>query len=158
MIIQFLKRIKNLFTRLLAEGSSPHSIALGFAVGIFIGALPIIGFQLIPTVIVCYKLKANKIAGLTATWISNAFTYIPLYYYEYLVGCLILPHYQVITKNTFKTLFIEVSFSKFVDVGEKLLVPLLVGSMLNAVVLSVSSYFIVKFIFTAYQRRIIHKR
>lgn len=52
---------------------SPRQIALGFALGIFIGWMPI-GLQMIVAIIVATLVGANRIAAALATWFTNPFT------------------------------------------------------------------------------------
>ncbi len=70
---------------------SPHSVAMGLAVGVFVGCLPIIPFQIITALAIAIVLRCSKIAAALGTWITNPL-YAPFVYYGlYLVGRMIIP-------------------------------------------------------------------
>ena len=72
--------------RILHVDDSPHRIALGVALGLFVAYLPSFGFHLILLVILSFIFKANKFVALACVWISNPLTFIPIYYPNYLIG------------------------------------------------------------------------
>ena len=92
MPIRYLaKRIERFFIyRVLHVDDTPHRIALGVAVGIFITWTPTIGFQMLLTVALAALLRANKVVGVPFVWLSNPFTLPPIYGPNYLVGCWLL--------------------------------------------------------------------
>ena len=72
--------------RILHANDSPHSIALGVAIGVFVGYMPALGFQMVIAIAVALWLKANKFAAGAFVWISNPFTIVAIYYPNYVVG------------------------------------------------------------------------
>jgi len=85
------KKTKDFFIyRVLHVDDTPHRIALGVAIGIFITWTPTMGIQMILTVLVSAIFRANKAVGVPFVWISNPLTIIPIYYPNYLVGCWLL--------------------------------------------------------------------
>ena len=76
--------------RILHIGDSPHRIALGLALGIFIAYTPPLGFHMIFVAMLAFMLKANKFVALTSVWICNPFTFIFIYYPNYLLGRVLL--------------------------------------------------------------------
>ena len=78
--------------RVLHVDDTPHRIALGVAVGVFVAWTPTVGFQMILTIFLAWLLRANKLVGVPFAWISNPFTLIPIYMWcNYNVGRLLLP-------------------------------------------------------------------
>jgi len=69
---------------------TPRSIALGTAIGAFIGLTPTVGLQMILVVflaVVARRLfRFNRMAALVTVYISNPITVVPIYYVDYLVG------------------------------------------------------------------------
>ena len=63
-----------------------HQIALGLAVGIFVGFLPIMGIQMSVAVPLAFFLRCNKLLAAAGVWITNPATFIPLYYFNYRFG------------------------------------------------------------------------
>lgn len=73
---------------ILQLDDSAHSIALGTAIGLFIAWTPTVGIHMILVIALAVLLRANKVAGLIAVYISNPFTFVPMYWFEYKVGAL----------------------------------------------------------------------
>jgi uncharacterized protein (DUF2062 family) len=86
-----LNRLKRFFVyRVLHVDDTPHRIALGLAIGIFVTWTPTIGLQMLLTIALSWLLRANKAVGVPFVWISNPLTVPPIYGPNYLVGCWIL--------------------------------------------------------------------
>jgi uncharacterized protein (DUF2062 family) len=74
------------YERFLKIRGEPRQIALGLALGIFIGMLPVLGLQTVSAIFFASLLKWNKIAAALGTLISNPLTIPPLYAITYFVG------------------------------------------------------------------------
>lgn len=86
-----LNRLRRFFVyRVLSLDDTPHRIALGVAIGIFVTWTPTIGFQMILTVALAWLLRANKLVGVPFVWISNPFTLVPIYGPNFLLGSWLL--------------------------------------------------------------------
>ena len=90
IFLNLIKRIRLFFSWLWHQEGSPSQRALGFGVGIFSGCFPFFGLQTLMGVFLAKILKVNSILAALGTWISNPFTYVPLYYFNYKVGSLLL--------------------------------------------------------------------
>ncbi len=87
-----IRLVKYHYLRFLRLPGDPKSIALGVAIGIFIGVLPVFPVQTILIFGFCLHFKASKVAGiLSSLIISNPFTFFFQYYLSWLVGNMILP-------------------------------------------------------------------
>ena len=75
--------------RVLHIDDSPHRIALGLAIGLFIAFSPIVGLHLPMVILLALLLRANKFAAITSVWVCNIFTLAFILYPNYLVGWLI---------------------------------------------------------------------
>ena len=65
------KRMASFFVhRVLHVPDTPHRIALGVAIGIFVAWTPTIRFQMVLTVVLAWLLGANKSVGVPFVWIS----------------------------------------------------------------------------------------
>lgn len=88
---KILKRItKFVKFRVLHLDDSPHRIALGIALGVFVAYTPPLGHHIILVLLLSFIFRANKAAAMTWIWLSNPLTYILLYYPNYLVGRAVL--------------------------------------------------------------------
>ena len=81
------KKILSLFPK---QNGSPFFNAKGVAVGVFCGCFPFFGFQTLLGIFLAKAAKGNLFLAAIGTWISNPFTYIPLYFFNYKVGSLLL--------------------------------------------------------------------
>jgi len=81
------KKILSLFRQ---QNGSPSFNAKGLAIGVFSGCFPFFGFQTLLGVFFAKLAKGNIVLAAIGTWISNPFTYIPLYYFNYKVGSIFI--------------------------------------------------------------------
>lgn len=137
--------------RVLHIDDTPHRIALGLAIGIFVTWTPTLGFQMALTVMLAALCRANKLVGIPFVWISNPLTAVPLYGLNYLIGAWVLPGNY--SWNEFSVAIdkaIKLNggwFDKAVAWwGATLQVfwPLWVGSILVGLVLGLASYFVTR--------------
>lgn len=139
---------------------TPHRLALGVAIGIFVGWTPTIGLQSAITILLALMLKANKVVGLPLVWISNPFTLVPIYWPNYLIGNAVMTIFvgdrprmtfkmfeqavMELLKNTFNILSRD-SWAQLHQILIKFLdftVDLWVGSALVGLILAIISYFV----------------
>ena len=90
IFLNLIQRISKFISWLWNQEGSPSQRALGFGVGIFSGCFPFFGLQTLMGVFLAKIFKGNSILAAVGTWISNPFTYVPLYYFNYRVGSLVL--------------------------------------------------------------------
>ncbi|MBU0756638.1 MAG: DUF2062 domain-containing protein [Nanoarchaeota archaeon] len=134
-------RIKNHFQQVLRIKTSPHAIAMGFAVGTFINIFPTPGFgMLIGLLVIIIFKKINKIALLLAFAIFNPIFMIPIHYASYLIGDTILNPLPLIE---YKVVFFQQVYN--------LTRRLFIGNIILSIPISTISYFIVKSIVKKYQ-------
>ncbi|WP_299412610.1 DUF2062 domain-containing protein [Acaryochloris sp. IP29b_bin.148] len=80
------RRGRYFYLRFIRLQGSPDAIARGLAVGAFAGMFPIFGFQILFGVFLAAWVRGNKLTAAAATWISNPFTYLPLFAFNFRVG------------------------------------------------------------------------
>jgi uncharacterized protein len=68
----------------------PHHVALGMAVGVFVGATPTIPFHTVLALALAFVLKASKPAAVIGVWFSNPLTIPVLYLGSYKTGRLLM--------------------------------------------------------------------
>ncbi len=107
-IEQFKRFIK---FRILHTNDSPHRIAKGMAVGLFIAWSPLIGLHIILALLLSTLLKANKFIAVIGVWVCNPFTIVPIYYPSYFLGKKILSIFY--PENNFSGSQIKDMFSSF---------------------------------------------
>jgi hypothetical protein len=85
------RKLKKVFLHyILHADDTPHRIALGAAVGMFIAWTPTIGIQMVLAVAIATLLRANKAVTIPMVWISNPLTNVPIYAFAYAFGNFLL--------------------------------------------------------------------
>jgi hypothetical protein len=133
--------------RVLSLDDTPHRIALGVAIAVFVTWTPTVGLQMLLTVAVATLLRANKLVGLPFCWLSNPATFVPIYIPNYWVGCKLLGRTPdgwstIVDAMHFSGGWLERTATWYQTVSE-IFWELLLGSVVVALVLSVMSYFAV---------------
>ena len=90
--MNFIKNLhyKKILSLFLKQDGTPFFNAKGIAVGVFCGCFPFFGFQTLLGLFLAKAAKGNLFLAAIGTWISNPFTYIPLYFFNYKVGSFFL--------------------------------------------------------------------
>ncbi len=78
--------LKKAYVRFLKIRGTPREIALGLAVGLFVGMSPTMGFQMAIAVPIAAMFKLNKLAAAMAVWVTNPVTAPFIYSSTYFVG------------------------------------------------------------------------
>ena len=81
-----LNALRRVYERFVKIRGRPQEIALGFALGIFIGMTPTMGIQMPIAVFFAAIFKWSKISAASGVWITNPFTAPFIYGSTYFVG------------------------------------------------------------------------
>ena len=143
----------NIWNKLLHLKADPHDIALGLALDIFVGFLPIMGIQMVVAGLVCLPFKrANKVAAVAGVWITNPLTVIPIYAFIYWVGTFLYPAESVVTPATIMSRMTDVlkldgfiaQTEGFLALGVDIFLPMCIGGAVVGLIAMVPTYFITK--------------
>ena len=121
----------------MKQDGSPFFNAKGIAVGVFCGCFPFFGFQTLLGLFLARVAKGNLFLAAIGTWISNPFTYVPLYFFNYKVGSSLLRNSSDIILE--KNFMIEELWEK----GSVFSLRLILGSALVGLFFASISGFIV---------------
>jgi uncharacterized protein (DUF2062 family) len=83
-------QLLRIYTRLVNIHGEPRPVALGYALGVFLAASPLMGIHCILAVSIAGALRWNKLAAGIGALHSNLFTAPVLYSTTYLIGAKIL--------------------------------------------------------------------
>jgi len=122
----------------LALDDSPHAIALGVAIGVFVGLTPTVGIQTVLILALVFLCRPffyfNGSAAMAATYVSNPFTMVPLYYFWYQVGAWFIP--GNISFEDFNSALQFDGFSGWwstvCNLGVQVGIPTIIGGLLTA--------------------------
>jgi uncharacterized protein (DUF2062 family) len=103
--------------RILHIDDTPHRLALGIALGIFVAWTPTIGVQMVLVVLLATMCRANKLVGIPMVWISNPFTLPLVYYPNYLIGRYLLGLFNAQTTTNYSFRQLENLLAKFHDMS-----------------------------------------
>jgi uncharacterized protein (DUF2062 family) len=129
------RQLRYWYLRLLRFQGSPQYLARGIASGVFSGCFPLFGLQIIIGVAIATVLRGNRIMAAAATWVSNPFTYVPLFAFNYQVGDRLLGSQPI---NGFSDLD---SLKTWMDMGAEVSSRLMLGSTVVGLGAALGSYY-----------------
>lgn len=159
-----------------ATGSA-HQIALGVAIGFFIGWLPIVGIQMVVAVVVCTIFRANRVVPIFPIWLTNPVTIIPIYSFNYWIGWLLVggPPLSDLVKVLSRVLSVPApspdmgrfaawwlgvkhALGEVLSMGWDMQLPLWLGCVIVGTALAVPSYYISYRIVNTFRAAVARKR
>ncbi|MFW5837723.1 MAG: DUF2062 domain-containing protein [Desulfovibrionaceae bacterium] len=135
------------YLRVVRLRATPHNIALGVALGIFIGFMPIIPFQSVVVITLALIFRASKLAAWLATFISNPLDMIPLYYLLFRVGDTVMPFEGLRFDPS------DLTMEGLLHTGAKVFAVMVAGGLVMGFPASIASYFVSKWIVKRYRAR-----
>ncbi len=141
--------LRRSFRRVFASLSTPHKIALGGAIGVFVAFTPTVGIQSVISVSLALLVKANPIAAYFPVWITNPATIPVIYYFNTRIGAGLLGRASELNWEYFRSINIDNFFDKLLN----MLWPLTVGSVLVGLVAGALSYPLFYYAAAAFRKR-----
>jgi len=87
---QLLRPVRRALSWLWQQEGSAGQRARGLAAGVFCGCYPFFGLQTLLGIGLASLVRGNHLLAAAGTWISNPFTYVPLYWFNFQLGCLLI--------------------------------------------------------------------
>jgi uncharacterized protein len=140
------RRLGEFYRQFVSLKGDPRRIALGIAIGVFIGVTPTIPFHTALIVAVSVLFRQHVAAAYLGSWlISNPLT-IPVFYFsQYEAGRLLLG-----VERCTLTLP-DYSLTAIANLGWHILLPLQVGGLLFAPFFAVPAYLVTRRLLTAWR-------
>lgn len=146
-------RIRPVFRWIVRLRSSPGAIAGGFSLGLFIAFTPTVGLQVILAVILATILNVNRPAAIMAVWVTNPVTIPAIFTFNYWLGSHLWagPSVSLVSQHLAKlaarltTLDIwEITdqLKAVAELGQEIIIPLLLGSIIVGVIVAAVSFII----------------
>ena len=156
-------RLRKFIAWLAMLNDTPHSIAMGAAVGVFISFTPTVGLHMALVFLLSLVIRMNRTAGLAAAWINNPLTVVPEFFFNYLVGTWVLFRepigWAAFSREVRGALVYEHGYHRlwamFTVLGRLTLEiagPLWLGSVIVATTAAVPTYFVVRRLATKYHQ------
>jgi len=134
------------YLRLMRQKTTPKNLAAACALGMFIGALPIIPFQSIVVIALAFVFRVNKLAAWLATCYSNAATMVPFYYFLYVIGSAVTPINVAFDPNS-------LAMKEMINAGWDVFLVMLVGGLVFGIPATIVTYFVSLYSIRRYRER-----
>ncbi len=141
------ERLSQMLVRMRALEGTPHYIALGTALGIFVSITPIIPLQTVVAIALAFLVRGSKSAAVLGTWLSNPLTIPVVYYANYKLGCTLMGVQKTVDGIAFG------SFSQLMELGLEVTWAMIVGGVVIGAILGLMAYFVTFRIFIIIRRR-----
>jgi hypothetical protein len=138
-IRKFIDRVKKL-------DGDPHYVAMGMAIGVFIGFTPTIPFHTVLAVGLAFIFRGSKAAAALGVWFCNPVT-VPLFY----VGSYKVGRYLLGNSAPFNIKY--ESLPELLNLGLDVTVAMIAGGVILGIFPGVASYFITRKIFATIRSR-----
>lgn len=143
--------LKKAYERFIKIRGDPQNIALGFALGLFVGMSPTFGFQTAIAIFLAALFKWNKISAAIGVWVTNPVTTPFIYGMTYLAGAKILGMNKV--NNPIGELNID-AIGQILHKAPGIFWALTVGGVILGLPLAVAGYYFSYKIIARYQEDI----
>jgi uncharacterized protein (TIGR03546 family) len=143
----FWRGLRHTYKKVLRVRSSPHDVALGLALGVFIGLLPIIPFQSATALALAIVLRCSKLTALAGTLISNPLNIGFLYYIMFKLGHFFLPNLHGLYTPEHWTM------SELLQVGWHVFGTMLLGGVILGLPSAIITYFLTHHLIKLYHTR-----
>jgi len=136
------------FLRITRLKGEPRELAIGMALGVFSGMMPIIPFQIALAITLALFFKGSKITAALGTWVTNPLNWYFIYLYSYKIGATILgvPRENGIISSVMDPFkhaegYLQL-IGKITGAGTTIVSSFLLGGFIMGLVAALPSYFI----------------
>jgi uncharacterized protein len=154
--------VRRYLTALLHIDDTPERTAAAFAIGVFLGFSPLVGFHTVIAIVVAFLLNFNRVAVLLGVYsnlpwiVAPYYAFVTMFVGAPLTGHHIPPGFRRQVADVFEhSVFHEEFWKQLVIIFRPLVVPYTVGSLIGAFILGVIAYPLA-FAFVTSQRRFSH--
>ncbi len=134
---EWRRQLQYFYLRFIRLRGSPEAIARGLAAGVFAGWFPFFGLQILLGIALAALVRGNKLIAVAGTWVSNPFTYIPIYLFNFRVGQWLLQSrdWQFSQDSL-------LSLRGILSLGDEFILILILGCLVVGLGFAVVSYFV----------------
>ncbi|MGE5174481.1 MAG: DUF2062 domain-containing protein [Betaproteobacteria bacterium] len=142
------KYIRDRIHTLVKLDDPPHKLALAFAIGVFIAFSPTVGLHMITCLVVGWIFRLNKLVIITASFINNPWTIVPLYGFCVWFGIKITGDDMAVPRIAWD----QLSFKNTYLVLKPYLWSYVAGTLIVGTVAAVLSYFLFYWLVVQYRK------
>jgi uncharacterized protein (DUF2062 family) len=133
---------------LLKFDDPPHKLALAFALGVFIAFSPWLGLHIVSAVALSWMLRLNKVVVLTACFINNPWTMVPMSAFCLWFGVKITGGTLDVPNVAWET----IRFQDLFTILKPFLWPFVAGTLVAGTIAAVIMYFVFYWAVRRYRR------
>jgi len=133
-------RFRAIVGQVLRVDETPHRLALAFAVGVFVGFSPLIGFHTLLALGAAWMFRLNRLVTISGAFVNNPWSMIPLYTFSTWIGTIMFGTELKVADVDWHSL----TLGTLVNDLENLVMPFIVGSTAVGFLAAVLSYVIIK--------------
>jgi uncharacterized protein len=127
---------------LVTMADTPHSIALGSAIGIFFGFTPLWSLKTLLSIAVAWICRCNKIAAAIAVTVHDVLIFVmpAIYFGEYKVGC------WALGRPTAHHIRFHFGLHDYLNLQmfQRVIWPAMIGSLFLAIPSALATYFVMR--------------
>jgi uncharacterized protein len=127
---------------------TPHKLALASAIGIFIAFSPWLGLHIVSCFVFAWIFRVSKFVVLTATFVNNPWTMVPLYAFNLWFGVRLTGGAKTIPEIAWN----QIGFRELFTILKPYLWPFVAGSLAAGAIAGVLSYFVFHWAVTRYRK------
>jgi uncharacterized protein (DUF2062 family) len=139
-------RLRDLIKKLLHIEDTPERTALAYAIGVFLGFSPFLGFHSLVGLAIAFLFRLNRVAILLGVWTNSPWWIVPYYVFATWVGMWVMGSWM--DWATLKEFFqlgkaqgvMSLDFWRRVSSQSDLLLSFLIGSLILCTLLSLMAY------------------
>ncbi|KWT95144.1 DUF2062 domain-containing protein [Candidatus Magnetominusculus xianensis] len=144
-----ISKLKEMLSCLMGRNDTPAVMAASIGIGILIGMSPLFGIHTFIGIFAAWAFKLNKPATITAAYITNPLTTVPIYTFSTWVGIKLMG-----LKLTLLDLDLaHLTFSNVIHQLGDFLLPFFIGSTVVAIISGVFSYYIMLYVYRYKNRK-----
>lgn len=129
--------LHSVYLHIVRMRGKPEYLARGLAAGVFAGCFPFFGLQILLGVAIAILIQGQKLLAAAGTWVSNPFTYIPIFLFNYHVGQWLLSTEKLsISQDSL------LSWETIIELKAEFALTLLFGCFIVGIVSAITTYFV----------------
>ena len=139
---------KYYYLKFIRLKGDPRSLAIGTAIGVFVGLTPTIPLHTVAIIALTLITRSSMIAAYTVSWlVCNPLTYIPIYYFSLVIGNAVTPYdlswekIKAVLNLILSHPGLGPSLQALANLGYEAIIVMVVGGCILAVPFTVLSYY-----------------
>lgn len=139
------KFFQGIYNQIVTMHDSPHHVALGFGMGVFLGILPFTGTLAAITMAVIFKF--NKASALLGSVVTNTWLSVVTFAIAGKIGCALLGYdWKIIYDQAHDVVFHFTWASLWKTASIKIILPLFLGYLIVGALSGLFSYWVIRIV------------